>query len=789
MKIVSRLLVACLLVSVVLPATSQTPPKREFRAAWVASVTNLDWPSSPGGTPAAQKTQLVNLLDALQTAGINVIIFQVRPECDALYASPYEPWSYYLTGGQGASPVPAYDPLQYAVEEAHKRGMELHAWFNPYRAVRSIGQYPIAASHVSVTHPDWILTFPSTKLKILNPGLQDVRDHVAKIVADIVRRYDVDGVHADDYFYPYDPIITTEDAATFAAFPRGFTNIGDWRRDNVNLLMKMVTDSIAAIKPYVKFGMSPFGIWKSGVPPGIVGLNAYSEIYGDAIAWLQQRTVDYLTPQLYWPIGGSQDYVRLMNWWADSCAANGRHLYPGHGAYRISSWSAGELPAQIRLNRGNPKAGGSVFFRAYQGILDNPKGFLDSLRNDFYKYPSLLPAMAWKDGVPPYMPRNIRYGKPSPTATAALLWDLPLTASDGDSASRYAVYRFDHAPTLPGELADPRNMVAIVGDRQYVPPTPPAGGQYSFVVTALDRNYNESEPSNILLIAPPGVPVLAAPLNGASSVAESVLVKWRAVPAASAYMLQVSTDSTFASAFVVNDSTIMDTAKVVRGYPGQSAVYWRVRSSNGAGASAFSSAFTFTTGFPGLTIALYPPNVGTDIPTQPTLRWARNPAAGSYRLQLALNASFSPALLDTTGLTDTTFTPAPLEYYKIYFWRLRAKNLIGEADWPAYSRFRTVQLTAVEGQPGTPENFALSQNYPNPFNPTTTIQIAVPTAGRVVLKVFDVLGKEETTLVDAEMPAGSYTVTFDASRLASGTYFYRMQAGEFVATKRMLLLK
>jgi hypothetical protein len=254
-------------------------------------------------------------------------------------------------------------------------------------------------------------------------------------------------------------------------------------------------------------------------------------------------------------------------------------------------------------------------------------------------------------------------------------------------------------------------------------------------------------------------------------------------------MLQVSIDSTFASAFVVNDSTITDTAKIVRGYPGQSPVYWRVRCSNGAGASAFSSVFTFTTGFPGVTIALYPPNVATDIPIQVTFRWAENAAASSYRLQVALNSTFVPSLIDTAGLTDTAFAAPQLDYFKIYFWRLRAKNLTGEADWPAYSRFRTTQVTAVEGQPGTPEIFALSQNYPNPFNPTTRIQIAVARAGRVVLKVFDVLGKEETTLVDAEMPAGSYTVTFDASRLASGTYFYRMQAGEFVATKRMLVLK
>jgi uncharacterized lipoprotein YddW (UPF0748 family) len=789
MMIGHRSLVVFLLLSVVVPASSQPPPKREFRAAWVASVTNLDWPTTPGGTPATQKTQLINLLDALQMAGINVVIFQVRPECDALYASPYEPWSYYLTGTQGAGPNPAYDPLQFAVEESHKRGMELHAWFNPYRAVRSIGQYPIAPSHVSAAHPDWILTFPSTKLKILNPGLEAVRDHVARVVADIVRRYDVDGVHADDYFYPYDPIITNEDAATFAAYPRGFVNVGDWRRDNVNLLMKMVTDSIAAIKPYVKFGMSPFGIWKNGVPPGIIGLDAYSTIYGDAIAWLQQRSVDYLTPQLYWPIGGSQDYVRLMNWWADSCASNGRHLYPGHGAYRISSWSAGELPAQIRLNRGNPKAGGSVFFRAYQGILDNPKGFLDSLRNDFYKYPSLLPSMAWKDVVPPYMPRNIRYERPSPAETAALLWDLPLSAPDGDSASRYAVYRFDHTPTLPADLADAKHLLAVVGARRYTPPTPPPGGPYSYVVTSLDRNFNESEPSTVLVLGPPAVPVLATPANGTPAVAESVLVTWRSVALASFYHLQVSTDSFFVAALVVNDSTITDTVKTVRGYPGLSTVYWRVRSKNGAGTSDYSGAFAFTSGFPAVTVTLYPPNSALDIPVQTPLRWDNTAGATSYRVQMALSSTFSPTVVDTAGLSDTTFTPALLDYYKIYFWRVKASNSLGAAEWSPYYRFRTVQVTTVDRQNLVPEAYALSQNYPNPFNPTTAIQIAVPSAGRVVLKVFDVLGREETTLVDAEMQAGSYTVTFDASRLASGTYFYRMQAGEFVATKRMLLLR
>lgn len=785
MRLIYSMCVSLLLCVAVQQGVSQTPPKREFRAAWVATVTNLDWPTSPGASTASQKAQLTDILNGLQAAGINVVIFQVRPECDALYASTIEPWSYWLTGSQGSAPGPLWDPLQFAVDEAHKRGMELHAWFNPYRAVRSIGSYTQAANHVSVQHPEWILTFSSTKLKILDPGVPGVRTHVARVVADIVRRYDVDGVHADDYFYPYDPIISTEDAATFAAYPRGFSNIGDWRRDNVNLLMKLITDSISVIKPYVKFGMSPFGIWKNGVPPGITGLDAYNEIYGDAIAWLHQRTVDYLTPQLYWKIGGSQDYNKLMPWWADSCYANNRHFYPGQ---IFGSYTAAELPNQLKLDRANAKVGGQVIFRAAL-LVANQLGYADSLKKSYYAYPSLLPTMAWKDVMPPYMPRNLRYEKTSPTGPAALRWDIPITAPDGDSASRYAVYRFDHAPALPGELADARNMLVVVGERQYVPSTPPAGGPYSYVVTALDRNYNESEPSSVLPLGVPGVPVLASPSNGTPAVPESVLVVWKNSLLASSYHLQGSIDSTFASGLFVNDSTITDTVKIVRGYPGQTRAYWRVRARNASGASAYSATFSFVSGVPALATLVSPPNVTVDQPVMLPFKWEKAPAATSYRLQLALNATFTPAVFDTAGVVDTSIVPPALDYFKIYFWRVKAKNAVGETDWTAYYRFRTVQISAVGKGDGLPTDYALSQNYPNPFNPVTSIRFAVPQAGRIVLTVYDVLGQEQATLVDGEFSAGTYTVSWDAGKVASGVYFCRMTAGNFVATKRMLLVK
>jgi len=771
---------------------AQVPPKREFRAAWVATVTNLDWPTTPGADPQVQKNQLITTLDQLKANGISAVVFQVRPECDALYQSSLEPWSYWLTGQQGRAPSPFYDPLEFATSEAHKRGMELHAWFNPYRAERVVGNYTLASNHVVVQHPDWILTFNvsnGTKLKILNPGLQAVRDFVAAVVADMVRRYDVDGVHADDYFYPYDPIITSEDAATFAAYPRGFTNIGDWRRDNVNLLMRMLTDSIAAVKPFVKLGMSPFGIWKNGVPQGITGLDAYNSIYGDAMAWLHQHTVDYLTPQLYWPIGGGQDYSKLMSWWADSTVAYGRHFYPGKAAYRISSWSASEVPNQLRLDRANPKVGGTVYFRANNGINDNLKGFADSLKGNYYRYPALHPVMAWKDTVAPYPPRGIRYATLSPGGPFAIQWDLPIARANDDTAYRYAIYRFDHSPSA-GELADPRNLASIEGRRYVIPQFASSGGKpIYYTVTALDRNYNESDTSRVLRIAPPSAPALLLPVSGNTAVPDTVKVVWSSADLAASYHLQVSTDPSFGQGLVVNDSSLVDTVKSVGGLLGQTAYHWRVRAANAAGFGLYSGSSDFSTGFPANPNLLYPPNIFVDAPVNLKFLWGRAPAASTYRFQLSTAADFAATMVDSAGLADTSLAGPGLDSYKVYFWRVKATNALGSSGWSSVFRFRTVQVSTVEAQEGLPTSYMMSQNFPNPFNPTTTIQFALPQAGRVTLKVYDVLGREEATLVDNEMPAGNFSVRWNAAQSASGVYFFRITAGSFSQTKRMVLVR
>jgi uncharacterized lipoprotein YddW (UPF0748 family) len=500
MKSCYRFHLILLVIFPLLTSFAQVPPKREFRGAWIATVVNLDWPSTQGGDPQAQRSQLTLILDGLKAVGINAVVFQIRPECDALYPSTIEPWSYWLTGAQGVAPSAPFDPLQFAIDEAHKRGMELHAWFNPYRAERSVENYALADSHVVKKHPEWILTFGT--LKMLDPGLPAARDHVLSVILDVVRRYDVDGIHWDDYFYPYSGIIN-QDSASWWLHNRGFTNIADWRRDNVNLLVKTVSDSVKNVKPRVKFGISPFGIWKSGYPPGIVGTSAYDDLYCDALTWLNSKWIDYITPQLYWRFGGGQDYGLLMPWWAQQASVAGRHFYPGQAAYRItdSNWGASELPNQMRLNRSNSLAQGSIFFRANYGVIDNPKGFADSLRNNFYRYPALKPLMSFKETTPPNAPTALNI-TPSQT-TARLTWTAPSAASDGEAASYHVVYR---SSLRPIDISDARNILSIQQETSYTETNlPSAGVTYYYAVAALDKLQNESALSNLVGIDASGV--------------------------------------------------------------------------------------------------------------------------------------------------------------------------------------------------------------------------------------------------------------------------------------------
>jgi len=781
----STVLITLFIVSLLLGQTP--PPKEEFRAAWIATVVNLDWPTSTNLTTQQQKDQIVYLLDELKKLNFNSVVFQIRSECDAFYNSPIEPWSYYMTGVQGQGPSPAYDPLEFAVKEAHKRGIEFHAWFNPYRADRGAG-YPIHASHVTRTHPEWIIQ--SGSLKILNPGISEVRDYVVEVIMDVVNRYDIDGVHFDDYFYPYEGI-SNQDFATFQADPRGFSNISDWRRDNVNIFIDSVYSQIKAVKPYVKFGVSPFGIWKSGYPAGVTGLSSYSALYCDPLNWFQRNKIDYLTPQLYWSYGGNQDYGRLMNWWADSIRGYGKHFYPGQAAYRIPDFSnPSEIQRQMRANRANDVAGGGVFFRTRAGVLDNEKGFADSLKFDLYRNPAVPPTMNWLDGVDPNGVENLATSLSPKDGLAALTWDAPLAASDGDTAFFYGVYRFENSNITPADLENSDNFEYLTGEKYFNLFANNAGQTQYFVVTAFDRNFNESIISNIIEVSAPEAPPLLFPADGANDIAKNVELKWNYRHVTSLYTVEISDDNSFPESNTLVWENIEDTVFQPMVLDGEKTYFWRVKGFNPAGESEYSTVFSFTTGYPSEPVLLYPEHASIDLSVNPTLVWANKESATSYRVQVGLNKNFDEpsTVIDTVVDGDTSVTVGGLDYFRVYWWRVSGINSLGEGQWSEAFGFKTEQLTGLEEE-SIPSEYSLAQNYPNPFNPETRIQFSLPEQSIVTLKVYDILGREVAVLLNETKSAGTHTVSFNASNLSSGVYIYRLSAGSFIQQKKLVVMK
>ncbi|PID59439.1 MAG: hypothetical protein CR986_06090 [Ignavibacteriae bacterium] len=766
--------------------------KREFRGAWVASVINLDWPSSKYLSTEEQKKELIQLFNKLEATNINAVIFQIRTECDAFYNSPYEPWSYWLTGSQGTAPSPYYDPLEFAIEEAHKRGMELHAWFNPYRVERQIGNYTTASNHVTKVHPEWTLSFGSgtNKIKILNPGLKEVRKYVTNVVMDVVNRYDVNGIHFDDYFYPYPPNkISGEDYQTFNADPRGFLDINDWRRDNVNELLRMIYDSIQVAKPEVKFGMSPFGIYKNGVPKGTYGLDAYSTIYCDPVAWLNEKIIDYITPQLYWAFGGGQDYGKLLPWWASQ--TNGRHLYPGQAIYRVGKpFNKTEIPRQIRLDRATDNCQGSIFFRA-KFLEYNPLGLTDSLENNYYKNKALIPQMNWKDSIVPNVPTNLRYEKLAGQRGNGLVWDRPNLAADNDSASMYVVYELQNNTPQQSDFDNPANISKITSGNSTPISSRSNNSNLFFSVTALDGNNNESINSEVLelQLTVPHIPDLEYPLANANKQRDTTQLVWFDSEGANTNRLQVATDSSF-SDIILNKVNLVDTSYLVTNIDGLTNYYWRVSASNIAGESEFSEVRRFTTGFPISPLLVSPANKTLDVALDTFFVWNYSDSSVSYQFQLAegLSIGETNVVIDTV-LSDTLLLLKNLKPKQLYAWHVRGINEFGNSKWSKSFQFKTIKPTGLNDDFSIPNDFYLSQNYPNPFNPETTIEFSISKSGLTILKIYDILGKEVLTLKNEFMNSGKYSVKFDGSKLSSGVYIYVLKNNHNFARKKMLLLK
>jgi uncharacterized lipoprotein YddW (UPF0748 family) len=493
---------------------AQNAPKREFRGAWIATYTGIDWPNRTQ-TPAQQRAALLTILDHHKATGLTSLFIQMRSQCDAMYNSGIEPWSADLTGTQGKVPDPYWDPMQFAIEECHKRGIEFHAWLNPYRASGNSNNIPsYAANHVTKTHPEWLLS--QGNLRILDPGLPSVRDYVTSVITDIVHRYDVDGIHFDDYFYPSPPgagVTPINDSASYANDPRGFTVKADWRRDNVNLLIARVYDSIKTIKPWVKFGVSPSGIYRNSTNPAIgsatSGLEHYTSLYADTRKWIQMGWVDYLCPQVYWYIGQpGANYAVVVPWWNNN--SYGRHIYIGLAGYKVNDPAQGAnwanpsmIPNEVRLNRSLSNVYGAAVYNTNSLRSTTKLGFRDSLRLFFFNKPALVPNMPWRDSIAPDKPTNltaVKYGVDS----VVLKWNKTITTDEMNKAWQFVIYR-STSPVIDASLANNILYITTNDTTGYTDRSFSSDSTYYYAVTTTDRFHNESVASNTVSTLAPDI--------------------------------------------------------------------------------------------------------------------------------------------------------------------------------------------------------------------------------------------------------------------------------------------
>ena len=470
--------------------------KREMRAVWVATVNNIDWSPKNEFEPYRQREAMLRILDTLEVLKINTLIFQIRPTADAFYMSQYETWSRFLTGNQGVVPNPMYDPLEFVIEEAHKRNIEVHVWLNPYRVLNVDNINLLNPSHLYFKNPKIFVKYGTQYY--FNPAYAETREYLKNIVADIVSHYDIEAVHIDDYFYPY-PIRGEEfpDNEAFKEENRGFKNKNDWRRDNVNLAIDLISKTIKDIKPYVEFGVSPFGVWRNkGTDPNgsdTKALSNYDDLYADVLKWLKEDKIDYVMPQLYWEIGHKNaNYSVLADWWNKN--SFGHNLYIGLFASNLGVgqgvWRNGnELVRQMKYNRKFANIQGVGLYSAV-ALMENRGAICDSLKNDFFKYHALVPASSFAPKDKPKSPVNVRVVQNNHIARMLLYWDNPLK----NDVLYYVVYYFDKK--AKADISNPKNIWKITRDNCLdITALTQKKEEYKIVVTAVNRYKIESEPT------------------------------------------------------------------------------------------------------------------------------------------------------------------------------------------------------------------------------------------------------------------------------------------------------
>lgn len=485
-KILSTFIMGCLALSCMIAQN----PKREFRGAWLHTVGQKQYAQK---TTEENKRYLREQLDLLKAAGVNAIIFQVRPQADALYPSKLEPWSRHLTGKAGVAPSPKWDPLQFMIEESHARGMELHAWLNPYRVTTSSKEV-LPKNHIYYKHPERFVSYDGKMY--FDPGLPENIKFIEDVVKDIVTRYDVDAIHMDDYFYPYPK--EGEDFPDKASYEKygNKMDVGDWRRQNVNVLIEGLHDVIIANKPWVRLGISPFGIWrnKTSDPKGsdTNGLQNYDQLYADVLLWTEKGWVDYMLPQLYWELEHPKaSSEKLAYWWNEN--GNGRHMYFGQDVNRTMtkldiepSTDKNQLAHKIRLSRELPNVQGNCWWPGYS-VAKNFKNIADSLTMNQQSTIALVPAYTWIDNIAPSEVANLKGTQAN--NNVMLQWDAPKTKDKLQQARAFVVYRFVKGEEI--DLGNPASIQTVTYGNSFIDANVDKGN-YVYVVTVLDRANNES---------------------------------------------------------------------------------------------------------------------------------------------------------------------------------------------------------------------------------------------------------------------------------------------------------
>ena len=497
-----------LLISVFKQSAAQ--PKFEFRGVWVATVDNIDFPSTKFLSTEDQKAEFISLLNMHRGNGMNAVVVQMRPAADAFYPSQFEPWSEWLTGTQGKPPAPYYDPLEFMITETHKRGMEFHAWMNPYRAEFNVGKSSISPTHITKIHPEWFLLYGGKKY--FDPGNKEVQQFVNNVVKDVVSRYNIDAVHFDDYFYPY-RISGKEfgDTASFGKYGNGMDK-ETWRRSNVDSIILMLGKTIKKANPFCKFGISPFGVWRNidKDPEGSntrAGQTNYDDLYADILLWLKMKWIDYVAPQLYWEFGQKQvGYEVLIDWWAKH--AYGRQIYIGQGIYRAMeskshAWkNVHELPNQIKRLREYPQVQGSIFFSSAT-FSSNPNGWSDSLRNNYYKYPAIVPPIEWIDSLIPLRPVLLSDSSKAAIYNGFIDLYLRPDSSVNSNVNRYVIYNFEDTSKI--DTSDPKHIAEIIvaGTNYYrfnLQNIPAQQAKIVIAATSLTNTNNESSLSRFIYL-------------------------------------------------------------------------------------------------------------------------------------------------------------------------------------------------------------------------------------------------------------------------------------------------